>query len=191
MTDPAPPAEATAGAPFAAMLRGALVPSSIAGALAVVVVVVWRGGDALAGGLLGLVVAVAFFASGMFLLSRLVRDASPHAFFAVAMTVYLGQVIGLLLVIIAFDGRGVGRRHGPGRGGAGGDPGLAGVRLPVPANCPDAGVRRAVERAGGAVMTTRPDPWSDVAGGRERPVAYVPFPRVPVTGACAFPEERL
>ncbi|MEO7421369.1 MAG: hypothetical protein ABIU87_03110 [Ornithinibacter sp.] len=102
MTDPAPPSPAHAGAPFAEMLRGALVPSSVAGAMAVVAVVAWRGGDALAGAVLGLAVAIAFFASGMFLLSRLVRDASPHAFFAVAMTVYLGQVIGLLLVIIAF-----------------------------------------------------------------------------------------
>ena len=54
------------------------------------------------GPLIGLVVSIGFFASGMFLLSRLVRDASPHAFFAVAMTVYLGQVIALLLVILAF-----------------------------------------------------------------------------------------
>ena len=46
--------------------------------------------------------SVAFFASGMFLLSRLVRSASPHAFFAVALAVYLGQVLVLLLVIIAF-----------------------------------------------------------------------------------------
>ena len=45
---------------------------------------------------LGWAVALLFFASGMFLMSRLVRSASPHAFFAVAMTVYLGQVTGLL-----------------------------------------------------------------------------------------------
>lgn len=102
MTDPTPPPPVHAGAPFAEMLRGALVPSCVVGVLAVAVVVLWRGGDALAGAALGLAVAIAFFASGMFLLSRLVRDASPHAFFAVAMTVYLGQVIGLLLVIIAF-----------------------------------------------------------------------------------------
>ena len=30
-----------------------------------------------------------------------------------------------------------------------------------------------------------------VAPTREGRVAYVPFPRVPVDGACAFPEERL
>jgi ATP synthase protein I len=61
-----------------------------------------RGVDALAGALIGLVVAVGFFASGMFLLSKLVRSASPHAFVAVAMAVYLGQVFVLLVVIIAF-----------------------------------------------------------------------------------------
>ena len=71
-------------------------------AISVVVLVAVRGVDALAGALIGLVVAVAFFASGMFLLSRLVRSASPHAFVAVAMAVYLGQVFVLLVVIIAF-----------------------------------------------------------------------------------------
>ena len=102
MTDPTQSTAPHAGAPFGAMLRGALLPSVLAGLLTVVVLVAVRGVDALAGALIGLVVAVAFFASGMFLLSRLVRSASPHAFFAVAMAVYLGQVIVLLLVIIAF-----------------------------------------------------------------------------------------
>jgi ATP synthase protein I len=103
MTDPSPSTEPQAGAPFGAMLRGALLPSTVAGIVAVVGVVLWRGGsDALAGGLIGLVVSVGFFASGMFLLSRLVRSSSPHAFFAVAMAVYLGQVIVLLLVILLF-----------------------------------------------------------------------------------------
>jgi len=102
MTDPTTSSTPHAGAPFGAMLRGALLPSVLAGLLTVVVVVAVRGLDALAGALIGLVVAIAFFASGMFLLSRLVRSASPTAFFAVAMTVYFGQVIFLLLVIIAF-----------------------------------------------------------------------------------------
>ena len=114
MTDRSPSTEPHAGAPFGAMLRGALLPSLGAGALAVVGTVLWHGTDALAGALIGLVVSVGFFASGMSLLSRLVRSASPHAFFAVAMAVYLGQVIALLLVIMAFkdadwvDGRALG-----------------------------------------------------------------------------------
>ena len=102
MTDPIRSSAPHAGAPFGAMLRGALLPSVLAGLLTVAVMVGVRGTDALAGALIGLVVSIGFFASGMFLLSRLVRDASPHAFFAVAMAVYFGQVIVLLLVIIAF-----------------------------------------------------------------------------------------
>lgn len=102
MTDRTSSTEPHAGAPFAAMLRGALLPSAAAGLLATGVLVLVRGGGALAGALLGLVVAVGFFASGMFLLSRLVRSANPQAFVAVAMAVYLGQVIALLLVILAF-----------------------------------------------------------------------------------------
>ena len=102
MTDRSQSTEPHAGAPFGAMLRGALLPSLVAGLVAVVAVVLWRGTDALAGAVIGLVVSIGFFASGMFLLSRLVRSTNPQAFFAVAMSVYLGQVIALLLVIIAF-----------------------------------------------------------------------------------------
>lgn len=102
MTDPSRTPTAAAGAPFAVMLRGALVPATVAGVVAVVVLAIVRGSGAIAGGLLGVLVAVLFFASGMFLLSRLVRSASPHAFFAVAMTVYFGQIIALLLFFVAF-----------------------------------------------------------------------------------------
>ncbi|MGL5819360.1 MAG: hypothetical protein ACRCYR_17480 [Phycicoccus sp.] len=103
MTDRPQHPETHPGAPFAAMLRGALLPSTVAGSLTVVGMAVWRGGsDAVVGGLLGLAVAIGFFASGMVLMSRLVRSASPHAFLAVAMAVYLGQVLALLVVIIAF-----------------------------------------------------------------------------------------
>lgn len=108
MTDQQPSPDAPsvhAGAPFGVMLQGALVPSLVAGALAVVGVVLWRGTGAFAGAMLGLMVSVAFFAAGMLLLSRLVRTANPTQFFAIAMTVYLGQVIGLLLFIIGFHNR--------------------------------------------------------------------------------------
>ena len=102
MTDPTRSSASHAGAPFGAMLRGALLPSVLAGLLTVALLVAVRGVGALAGALIGLVVAIAFFASGMFLLSRLVRSASPTAFVAVAMAVYFGQIIFLLLVILAF-----------------------------------------------------------------------------------------
>ncbi len=94
----------TPGAVFGAMLKGALLPSVVAGGLAVAGMTIWRGAGALPGALLGWAVSVVFFAVGMLLMSRLVRNASPHAFFAIAMTVYLGQVIGLLLFLIAFHG---------------------------------------------------------------------------------------
>ncbi|MGG5260857.1 hypothetical protein [Phycicoccus avicenniae] len=102
MTDRPENTVATAGAPFAVMLRGALVPASVAGALTVVVLTAVRGLDALPGSLLGLAVSIGFFASGMFLLSRLVRSASPHAFLAVAMAVYLAQILVLLVFFIVF-----------------------------------------------------------------------------------------
>ena len=78
MTDRSQSTEPHAGAPFGTMLRGALLPSVVAGLVAVVGVVLWRGTDALAGALIGLVVSIGFFAPGMFLLSRLVRSASPR-----------------------------------------------------------------------------------------------------------------
>lgn len=40
-------------------------------------------------------------------------------------------------------------------------------------------------------MNSAITPSPGVATTREGRVAYVPFPRVPVDGACAFPEERL
>lgn len=104
MTDRSPSSAPHAGAPFGAMLRGALLPSTVAGLATVLVLAVGRGPGSTPGALIGLVVAVGFFASGMSLLSRLVRDANPATFFAVAMAVYLGQVIVLLLVIVAFRG---------------------------------------------------------------------------------------
>ncbi len=86
------------------MLRAALGPSSVVGIVTAAVVTLVRGSGALPGAGLGLVVAVAFYASGMLLLSRLVRDANPYAFLAVGMAIYLGQVLALVLFMMAFGG---------------------------------------------------------------------------------------
>ncbi|PID96920.1 MAG: hypothetical protein CSA84_02200 [Actinomycetales bacterium] len=102
MTHTTPRPAATPGAPFAMILRGALVPSAIAGAVAALGLVIWRGTGSIAGVLVGLVVGLGFFASGLGLLSKLVRDRSPITFMAVAMSIYLAQVIALLLFLIAF-----------------------------------------------------------------------------------------
>lgn len=100
-----PTAAPKAGAPFGVMLRGALVPSAVAGLVAVVAYAVLRGPASGLSALLGSVVAVGFFATGMLLLSRLVRSANPFAFLAVGMAVYLGQVLALLLFMLAFRDR--------------------------------------------------------------------------------------
>lgn len=92
----------TPGAPFAIVLRGALAPSALVGVLAAVAVLLWRGLGSLPAVLVGLAVGLGFFASGLGLLSRLVRDRSPITFMAVAMTIYLGQVLALLVFLIAF-----------------------------------------------------------------------------------------
>lgn len=94
------PSSTNAGAPFGQMLRAALLPSALVGLLTAAVVVLVRGAQALPAAAFGLAVAIGFFGLGMLVLSRLVREANLHLFFAVAMTVYLGQIIGLLLVVL-------------------------------------------------------------------------------------------
>ncbi len=93
---------AAPGAPFGAMARGAMIPTVAVGALTVLVVTVIRGTDALAGAALGFAIPVLFFASGFALMSRLVRSTSPGAFAAVALAVYLGQVLVLLVFLMVF-----------------------------------------------------------------------------------------
>ncbi len=104
MTAATPPTAAP-GAPFDAMLRGAILPAALAGGVVAVgygLAAGWASGLSAA---LGAAVALGFFASGMVLLSKLVRSANPQAFVAVAMAVYLGQVLVLLGVMVGLGGR--------------------------------------------------------------------------------------
>ncbi len=94
-----------AGAPFGVMLRGALLPSAGVGVITAALYAVFGGLASGGSALLGAAVAVGFFATGMVLLSRLVRSANPFAFLAVGMAVYLGQVLALLLFMIVFRDR--------------------------------------------------------------------------------------
>jgi len=87
------------GAPFAAMLRTALAPSTACGLAAVVVLWLLRGP---AGGLAaigGVATAVVFFAAGLLVMRRLAGD-NPLALVASALAVFLGQVIFLGIVIL-------------------------------------------------------------------------------------------
>ncbi|MEP7017992.1 MAG: hypothetical protein ABI899_08240 [Actinomycetota bacterium] len=88
--------------PFAAMLHGAVLPMALTAP--VIVSGFWiarqtRGGLA---ALLGVCVAVVFFASGLYVMKR-VTNANPLSVLAGAMAVYLGQVIFLGLVIVSFS----------------------------------------------------------------------------------------
>ena len=90
------------GSPFAAMLRGALIP--LAWTTPVIVVSFWatrhtRGGLA---ALLGVCVAVIFFWSGLYVMRR-VTNENPISVLVGALAVYLGQVIFLGLVIVSLS----------------------------------------------------------------------------------------
>jgi len=86
---------------FHVVLRGALLPAAAAGAVTTLVLGVVRGLDGAAAGLVGVVIALAFFASGLFIVGRFVRDTTePMLFMAVGMAVYLAQVLVLLGVLI-------------------------------------------------------------------------------------------
>ncbi len=90
------------GAPFEVVLRGSLLPSAIAGAVAVIGCALWRGPGSILSAVIGLAVGIAFFASGLLLLSRLLHDRNPMTFMAVGMAIYLAQVLALLGFMIAF-----------------------------------------------------------------------------------------
>lgn len=90
---------------FAVLLRGALPPTVVAGL--VTAAVIWVLNDTRAGvsALVGVVIAVAFFASGLLVMSRVVVDTgNPMLFMAVGMATYFAQVILLLGVLIVARG---------------------------------------------------------------------------------------
>jgi ATP synthase protein I len=85
------------------MLRGAVIPMVCTAPL--IVLAFWitrqtRGGLA---ALLGVSVAVAFFAGGLYVMKR-VTNANPISVLVGALAVYLGQVIFLGLVILVLSG---------------------------------------------------------------------------------------
>lgn len=85
---------------FTVMLRKSLPPAVIAGVLTAGVLWVLDGPRAAGSALFGVLVAVGFFGSALVVMARLVTEANPMLFMAVGMTVYFGQVIVLLGVLI-------------------------------------------------------------------------------------------
>jgi ATP synthase protein I len=90
--------------PFAAMLRGAFLPTLAVGPVAVVVAAIVGGGKSALGAFLGFAVAIAFFALGLYVMRKLDSGADPFRFLASALAVFFGQMIFLLLVILWLQG---------------------------------------------------------------------------------------
>jgi ATP synthase protein I len=89
--------------PFVATLGATVIP--VVAAVPVIVVGFWmtrhaRGGLA---ALLGVAIAVVFFASGLYAMKR-VTNASPRLVLAAALAVYLGQVLFLAVVVLSLSG---------------------------------------------------------------------------------------
>ena len=89
--------------PFAVMLRGAFYPTLAVGPVAVVVAWLVGGAEAAYSAGLGFAVTIAFFALGMVVMSRLKSATDPLRFLASSLAVFFGQMIFLLLVIIALQ----------------------------------------------------------------------------------------
>lgn len=100
-----PPSGSPAGAsaPFAAMLRGALLPTLVLDVLVVAGTWVMAGAGAAGASALGAGVVTVFFAAGLAVMARL-AGTQPITFLAAAMAVYLGQILFLAVVIIALSG---------------------------------------------------------------------------------------
>lgn len=93
----------TPGDPFAVMLRGAFIPTLVVGPIAVVIAAILRGGRGALGAFLGFAIAIAFFALGLFVMRKLKSAQDPLRFLASALAVFMGQLIFLLVVIMALQ----------------------------------------------------------------------------------------
>ncbi len=104
MAEPPLPTAPRQDSVFTVMLRGSLPPSALAGAGAAAILGAFGGWSALLSGLVGTLIALAFFASALVGMARFVRNADPMLFMAVGMSVYFAQVIVLLGVLIVARG---------------------------------------------------------------------------------------
>jgi ATP synthase protein I len=85
----------------ARLLRGAAVPTAVAGAIAVVLCSVLLGLKGFTGALIGSVIVLAFFSATIIVLSR-VAQKQPQMLFGYAMLTYLGKILVLAVLMIAF-----------------------------------------------------------------------------------------
>ncbi len=108
MTQPQPQPRSQAllpahGPPFAAMLRGAVIPTVCTTPVIVLVFWITRQTRGALAALLGVSIALVFFAGGLYVMKQ-VSNANPISVLSGALAVYLGQVIFLGLVIVSLSG---------------------------------------------------------------------------------------
>jgi ATP synthase protein I len=85
----------------ARLLRGAAVPTAAAGAIAVVLCSVLVGLKGFTGALIGSVIVLAFFSASIIVISR-VAQKQPQMLLGYAMLTYLGKILLLSVLFIAF-----------------------------------------------------------------------------------------
>jgi ATP synthase protein I len=99
---PGPPPVSPAP-PFAAMLGATVTPILVTAPLIVLAFWVTRQTAGGLAALLGVLIAIAFFAGGLYVMGR-VTNANPISVLVGALAVYLGQVLFLGVVIISLSG---------------------------------------------------------------------------------------
>jgi ATP synthase protein I len=99
---PSQPSGTAESSPLAAMLHGAVIPVFWTAPVIVLGFWVTRHTSGGLAALLGVCVALAFLASGLFVVSRLAK-ANPLSVLVVAVAVYLGQIIVLGVVILSLS----------------------------------------------------------------------------------------
>lgn len=85
------------------ILRGAALPTAVAGVAIGVIALFVSGGSALAGALAGTVVVVVFFGIGQFVLASVLRS-NPQMAMPVALVLYLAKIGVLLVLLILLQG---------------------------------------------------------------------------------------
>ena len=89
--------------PFAAMIRGAMVPSLVAVPVITAIAWAWRGEHGSLSALVGALVAFVIFGVGLVSI-KMVVDGQPGFSLAGAMVVYFGQLIAVVFVIVLLRG---------------------------------------------------------------------------------------
>jgi ATP synthase protein I len=82
------------------VLRRAGTVSVVVGVVCTIVGTVVAGTEGLIAGVLGTIIAVGFFASGQYIVERVLRN-SPETAFMTALAVYVGQVLVLFIILLA------------------------------------------------------------------------------------------